>query len=256
MTIRGGGDPTNSMAFEPRFRMGPPPRSFAADAHGCITSSGAGAYLVARGGCPRSGAVPWSREWALFLFLPVVSTGATFLWCRRLLQAAQPNLVLAIVADGGVPTFGLGARGVRCSACALVELSAGALMMAGVLVAPGAGPTFGPFDFLGAALGEKPRWGRAVLRQPGGACSPAAPEPRRRAAGRALRPPRCSRRCPDTHSLISDSGDPLAGQPPILHRGVPAAGAPGPRHDAYCSASCGARRSGRTGRNGRPPCWS
>ena len=36
ITIRGGGNPTLNMALQPRFRMGPPPRSFAADAHGCI----------------------------------------------------------------------------------------------------------------------------------------------------------------------------------------------------------------------------
>ena len=35
-TIRGGGDPTPDMACKPPTRMGPPPRSFAADAHGCI----------------------------------------------------------------------------------------------------------------------------------------------------------------------------------------------------------------------------
>ena len=33
MTIRGGGNPTRNMAVQPRFRMGPPPRSSAADAH-------------------------------------------------------------------------------------------------------------------------------------------------------------------------------------------------------------------------------
>jgi hypothetical protein len=36
MTIRGGGDPARNMALAPRFRVGPPPRSPAADAHGCI----------------------------------------------------------------------------------------------------------------------------------------------------------------------------------------------------------------------------
>jgi hypothetical protein len=36
MTIRGGGNPSASMAAEPRCGMGPPPRSFAPDAHGCI----------------------------------------------------------------------------------------------------------------------------------------------------------------------------------------------------------------------------
>ena len=36
MTVRGGGVPACAMAFVPRKRMGPPPRSFAADAHDCI----------------------------------------------------------------------------------------------------------------------------------------------------------------------------------------------------------------------------
>src|SRR3954454_11919094 len=34
--IRGGGAPNKGMAPEPLFRLAPPPRSFAADAHGCI----------------------------------------------------------------------------------------------------------------------------------------------------------------------------------------------------------------------------
>jgi hypothetical protein len=52
MTIRGGGDPIAHMATTPRCRMGPPPRSFAADAHDCIMVAifmGSTAYkLVAR----------------------------------------------------------------------------------------------------------------------------------------------------------------------------------------------------------------
>jgi hypothetical protein len=36
ITNRGGGNPTLHMVLEPRFRMGPSPRSFAADAHDCI----------------------------------------------------------------------------------------------------------------------------------------------------------------------------------------------------------------------------
>ena len=36
MTVRGGGVPAGTMAFMPSVRMGPPPRSFAADAHHCI----------------------------------------------------------------------------------------------------------------------------------------------------------------------------------------------------------------------------
>src|SRR3712207_3587756 len=34
--VRGGGRPTRIMALMPCVRLGPPPRSFAADAHGCI----------------------------------------------------------------------------------------------------------------------------------------------------------------------------------------------------------------------------
>src|SRR5450759_4473854 len=36
MTIRGGGHPKQAMVLTPVSRMGPPPRSFAADAHDCI----------------------------------------------------------------------------------------------------------------------------------------------------------------------------------------------------------------------------
>jgi hypothetical protein len=36
MTVRGGGVPCRAMAFVPPLRMGPPPRSLAADAHACI----------------------------------------------------------------------------------------------------------------------------------------------------------------------------------------------------------------------------
>ena len=36
MTVRGGGVPIAPLAFMPGNRMGPPPRSFAADAHECI----------------------------------------------------------------------------------------------------------------------------------------------------------------------------------------------------------------------------
>src|SRR4051794_13001578 len=36
MTIRGGGAPRGSMALRPQWRMDPPLRSFAADAHYCI----------------------------------------------------------------------------------------------------------------------------------------------------------------------------------------------------------------------------
>lgn len=56
MTIRGGGNPILDMACAPRFRMGPPPRSFAADAYDCIMvwiRIGSTEYkCVARGSAP------------------------------------------------------------------------------------------------------------------------------------------------------------------------------------------------------------
>ena len=36
MTIRGDGHPKQAMVLTPVSRMGPPPRSFAVDAHDCI----------------------------------------------------------------------------------------------------------------------------------------------------------------------------------------------------------------------------
>jgi hypothetical protein len=56
MTIRGGGNPILDMACAPRFRMGPPPRSFADDAYDCIMVRiriGSTEYkCVARGSAP------------------------------------------------------------------------------------------------------------------------------------------------------------------------------------------------------------
>jgi hypothetical protein len=136
--------------------------------------AGAGAYLVARGGCPRSGAVPWSRERALFLLR--VSTGATFLWCGVYYKLLQPNLVLAIVADGGVPTFGLGPEAFVFG-MALVEVSAGALMMARVLVAPMALalPCSGRSSSSAPRLGRT-RWGTRCSTATWWCLPPAAPE--------------------------------------------------------------------------------
>src|ERR1700736_2635590 len=60
MTIRGGGHPKQAMVLKPVSRMGPPPRSFAADAHDCIMVrslwtyriQGCGAILRARWQAP------------------------------------------------------------------------------------------------------------------------------------------------------------------------------------------------------------
>ena len=60
MTIRGGGYPKQAMVLTPVSRMGPPPRSFAADAHDCIMVrstwtyriQGCGAMIRAHGKLP------------------------------------------------------------------------------------------------------------------------------------------------------------------------------------------------------------
>ena len=60
MTIRGGGHPKQAMVLTPVSRLGPPPRSFAADAHDCIMVrslwtyriQGCGAMLRARWQAP------------------------------------------------------------------------------------------------------------------------------------------------------------------------------------------------------------
>src|SRR5206468_12763712 len=87
----------------------------------------------------------------------------------------HPNLALAIVTEGGVPTFGL-PPAVFVLGMALIETSAGALMMAGVLVRPLALALFVPFMFLATALGEDPLghvlfYGNLVALATGGAGS-------------------------------------------------------------------------------------
>ena len=46
MTIRGGGHPKQAMVLTPVSRMGPPPRSFAADAHDCIMVRSISTYRI------------------------------------------------------------------------------------------------------------------------------------------------------------------------------------------------------------------
>jgi hypothetical protein len=46
MMIRGGGHPKQAMVLTPVSRMGPPPRSFAADAHDCIMVRSLSTYRI------------------------------------------------------------------------------------------------------------------------------------------------------------------------------------------------------------------
>lgn len=128
--------------------------------------AGAALYLALRGGGSRCLAPAWAgaeqlmahldrQAPGLALFSVRALTGATFLWAGIYYKLLQPNLVLAIIVEGGLPTFGLGAE-VFVLGMTLVEISAGALMMAGVMVRPMALALFVPFLFLSTALGESP----------------------------------------------------------------------------------------------------
>ena len=98
------------------------------------------------------------RERALFLVR--ILTGSTFLWCGIYFKVLQPNLVLAIITEGGVPTFGLPPEAFVFG-MALVEVSAGALMMAGVRFSRWHSPYLFP-SFSPRRSGRPPR-PRAVL---------------------------------------------------------------------------------------------
>jgi hypothetical protein len=59
MMIRGGGHPKQAMVLTPVSRLGPPPRSFAADAHDCIMVRSLWTYRIQ--GCGASALVPRQR---------------------------------------------------------------------------------------------------------------------------------------------------------------------------------------------------
>src|SRR6516165_149959 len=59
MTVRGGGVPLSPMAAMPALRMGPPPRSFAADAHACIMVGVTATHRIQ--GCGASSSCPDSE---------------------------------------------------------------------------------------------------------------------------------------------------------------------------------------------------
>jgi hypothetical protein len=73
MTIRGGGNPVLDMVCAPRFRMGPPPRNFAADAHDCIMVRiciGSTEYSVWREVPRPMASSPRIRPFSLFILPP------------------------------------------------------------------------------------------------------------------------------------------------------------------------------------------
>jgi uncharacterized membrane protein YphA (DoxX/SURF4 family) len=91
------------------------------------------------------------RERAQFLLR--VLTGASFLYAGVYYKVLQPNLALAILVDGAVPTFGLTPE-VFVLGMAIVEVLAGTLILAGLLLRSIALFLFAAFFFFSTALGE------------------------------------------------------------------------------------------------------
>jgi uncharacterized membrane protein YphA (DoxX/SURF4 family) len=86
-------------------------------------------------------------------FLLRVLTGASFLYAGVYYKVLQPNLALAILLDGGVPTFGLTPE-VFVLGMAIVEVLAGTLILAGLLLRSIALFLFAAFFFFSTVLGE------------------------------------------------------------------------------------------------------
>ncbi len=86
-------------------------------------------------------------------FLLRVLTGASFLYAGVYYKVLQPNLALGILVDGGVPTFGLTPE-VFLLGMAIVEVLAGTLILAGLLLRSIALFLFAAFFFFSTVLGE------------------------------------------------------------------------------------------------------
>jgi uncharacterized membrane protein YphA (DoxX/SURF4 family) len=86
-------------------------------------------------------------------FLLRILTGASFLYAGVYYKVLQPNLALAILMTGGVPTFGLTPE-VFVLGMAIVEVLAGTLILAGLLLRSIALFLFVAFFFFSTVLGE------------------------------------------------------------------------------------------------------
>src|ERR1700746_3096143 len=75
MTIRGGGHPKQATVLKPVSRMGPPPRSFAADAHDCIMVRSLRTYRIQ--GCGSDDPAPDGKA------PPLIIVPTTTSVCRR-----------------------------------------------------------------------------------------------------------------------------------------------------------------------------
>jgi len=108
MTVRGGGVPTCFLASMPKWRMGPPPRSFAADAHDCIM---AGSLDHRIQGC---GAIDRARNAGSPLIVipiaPSVPSRSKLQWCGL----ATASLSERVGATANLDSFCASQRQARC----------------------------------------------------------------------------------------------------------------------------------------------
>jgi hypothetical protein len=95
MMIRGGGHPKQTMVLTPVSRMGPPPRSFAADAHDCIMVRSLSTYRIQ--GCGAMIRARWQAP--PLIVVPTASNGPS---CSELSRCglARPGVRRKVGGDG------------------------------------------------------------------------------------------------------------------------------------------------------------
>ncbi|MEM8628258.1 MAG: DoxX family membrane protein [Pseudomonadota bacterium] len=121
------------------------PGAFSLDAHLCRPRNRAALLSPVLG----------ARACQALYRVSLAGVGLTFVYLALTYKFAQPRLVMTVLADGGIPHFGLG-YDVLALVMAVVELTAGALLAAGLLVRPVAVLLIGAFTFFAMLLGESP----------------------------------------------------------------------------------------------------
>src|SRR5580704_4184334 len=114
MTIRGGGHPKQAMVLTPVSRLGPPPRSFAADAHDCIMVrslwtyriQGCGAILRARWQAPpRTALLSHFKKLTGARSKSALTENAPYKACSAFTRVAACTLALPPIRDTLIEGF-------------------------------------------------------------------------------------------------------------------------------------------------------